>query len=496
VGWGVVSAGGLARKSVGVPSLWFFAVSASAPMTVVAGGIVQTYAATGIVGVALAFLVLALALALLSVGPVAMARHVGSAAPFYTLLARGLGPAAGVAGGLVALVGYNAVQIALYGLLGATLSGLFGGAWWAWAVGCCVLIAALGVVRVDIGASVVGVLAVVEVAVLVGLVAGGLTHPADGFTLDPVRPGNLFVTGVGGVLALSIAAFVGFETTLAFGEEARSGAAIGRATFRTLLLIGPFYALCAWAIVVATGPDAVAQAARDDPNLAITMIAQTGGLVFGPLLASLASMLLITSIFAAMLSFHCTVARYVFALGREHVLPSVLGRTGTGNRSVRDAPIGGSLVQSGIAAAAVTLFAVTGANPITTVFTLLAALAAVAILALLLAASVASIRWFRAGGGANEDRWERVIGPGLAVVAGAVVLGTTVANFGALVGTGQHSPLTLALIGVVGLAVAAGLGWAGVLAAARPQVYRGIGDGKPADLAVADRRLDDVKLWR
>ena len=187
-GWGcAVSGGGLARKSMGVPSLWFFAVSASAPMTTVAGGIVQTYAVTGIVGVAVGFLVLAVALALLSVGPVAMARHVGTAAPFYTFLARGLGPAAGVAGGLVALVGYDAVQVALYGLFGATLSSLLGGAWWASAAAGCLLIAGLGVVRVDIGAGVVGVPVVLEIAVLAALIAGGQTHPAAGFTLAPLN---------------------------------------------------------------------------------------------------------------------------------------------------------------------------------------------------------------------------------------------------------------------------------------------------------------------
>jgi len=59
--------GGLARKSVGTPSLWFFAVGASSPMTVLAGGVIATYAATGVVGVPLSFLLLAGALALTAV---------------------------------------------------------------------------------------------------------------------------------------------------------------------------------------------------------------------------------------------------------------------------------------------------------------------------------------------------------------------------------------------------------------------------------------------
>src|SRR5689334_14033860 len=100
---------GLARRSVGVGGLWFFAVSASAPMTALVGGVVTSYANTGVVGMPLSFLVLTVVLWLLTVGYVAMNRYVGHAAPFYALLALGLGPAWGVVGGLVAMVGYNAV---------------------------------------------------------------------------------------------------------------------------------------------------------------------------------------------------------------------------------------------------------------------------------------------------------------------------------------------------------------------------------------------------
>ena len=45
------------------------------------------------------------------------------------------------------------------------------------------------------------------------------THPADGgISLEPLLPTNLFADGVGGVFALSVAAFVGYESALAYGE--------------------------------------------------------------------------------------------------------------------------------------------------------------------------------------------------------------------------------------------------------------------------------------
>ncbi len=91
-------------------------------MTVLAGGVIATYAATGVVGVPLSFILLAGALALLTVGYVAMSRHVAHAATLYALLAHGLGRAVGVAGAAVALDAYNAIQISLYGLVGITLA--------------------------------------------------------------------------------------------------------------------------------------------------------------------------------------------------------------------------------------------------------------------------------------------------------------------------------------------------------------------------------------
>jgi len=69
---------------------------------------------------------------------------------------------------------------------------------------------------------------------------------------------------------------------------------------------------------------------------------------YGKPLAYVATLLLITSIFGAMLSFHNGVGRYVFGLSREGVLPQVFSRVGlSANRA--GAPIGGSVPQSAVA---------------------------------------------------------------------------------------------------------------------------------------------------
>jgi len=481
-------AGGLARKSVGTGSLWVVGVAASSPMTVLAGGVVATYAGTGVVGVPLSFPILAVALALLTVGWVAMSRHLPHAATAYALLAHGLGRPWGVAGAAVALIAYNSIQISLYGLVGVTLSSLAGGEWWVWAALAWLIIALLGVRHVHLNAGVLTVALVVEISVIALLDLTAFTHPAAGsVSLAPLTTGELFVDGVGGVFALGIAAFVGYESGPVFAEEARSHKTVARATFATLVFLGLFYAASSWALAVAVGPDQVVGVARD-PSAGLPFSILAGS--YGALIVGVATALLVTSVLAAMISFHNSVARYLFALGRERVLPFGLARLNprTG------APTGGSIVQSAIAATVVAAFVLAGADPVTMLFTWLSTVGAIGVLAVLVAASWAALRYFRAGGGTNEGAWTRRIAPALGVLAGVAVLGTMVGNVESLLGVPPRSALTFVLPGIVVVAAIVGLCWGLSLRKRRPEIYEGIGRGRPHPLAVMDHRLAQVEV--
>lgn len=477
---------GLSRKAIGGGALWVFAVGASSPMTVVAGGIVATYAATGIVGVPLSFLILGAAIALLTVGYVAMARHVPHAATAYALLSHGLGRSVGVAGAAVAVLAYSAIGCSLFGLLGATLGGLVGGAWWAWAALAWAALGLLGVTHVQLSARVLAVTLVAEIVVIGLLDLAAFTHPAGGaISLAPMSAGHLFVNGVGGVFALGTAAFVGYESGPVFAEEARGERTVSRATFATLAFLVLFYAVSAWALSVGVGVDHVVDAARN-PAAGLPFALLAPG--YGRALPAIAAAFLVTSIFAAMLSFHNTVARYLFALGRERVLPAWLGRIGSGGRR-SGAPIGGSLVQSTISATVLGLFAVAHADPITVLFTGLSTVGAVGVLALLVACSWAALRFFRHGGGTTETWWVRVGAPLSGIAAGLAVLATVVANVSSLLGVPADAPLTLVVPGCVAAAAIAGWAWGLRIRRHRPEVYADIGRGRPHPLAVLDQRL-------
>ena len=495
---------GLARKSISTGSLFFFCVGASAPMTVLAGGVVQTYALTGSVGVPLSFLVIAGALAFFTVGYVAMARYVPHAATFYALLARGIGRTWGLVGGTVALVAYNCIQISLYGLLGFTVSTFFNntGPWWLWALVAWAVVGLLGILHINVNARVLAVLLVLEIAVILLFDVAAFTHAADGVTVKPLTPNAMFEAGLGslgGVFALGVAAFVGYETGPFYGEEARTQRVVTRASFGALAFIGILYALSSWAMAVTVGvgtvgsgadaaPGVVGAARTPGPPIPLGVLDQH----YGGAVAKLGNLLLITSIVAAMISFHNSFARYVFGMARERVLPARLGHIRPGARG--GAPVGGSLLQSAVALIVIAAFALAGSDPVTTMFTWLSSMAAIGVLLLMFAASLSAIVFFGRGAGSGESLWQRFWAPLFGMVVLGVVLVITMLDLYQVLGTSQFAPLTFIVPGIIVLAVVFGLVWARLLQSNRPEVYRNIGVGETEPLAVLEHALANLKV--
>jgi amino acid transporter len=465
----------LTRRRLGLVHIFFFTVAASAPLTVLAGGVTTVFAVTGIVGFPLSYLILAVALGLFVVGYAAMSRHVANAGAFYSYLANGLGRQWGVAGAFVALVAYNAIQIGLYGLFGVGLGAFMAEnfsldlAWWVWALIALVVVGTLGVLRVDLNANILAVLLILEIIAVIVYDVVAFTHPADGTVgTEALQPSELFVPGVGAAFAFAVASFVGFESGAIYSEEVRNPRhTVARATYAALAFTGLFYALSAWAMTVNVGPENLQQAA----------IEAGPGLVFGPiaefastLFADIANVLFLTSVLAALLSFHNGVARYFFALGRERVLPSPLSRVGV--RS--GAPFAGSLLQSTIALIVVLVFVWTDRDPLLDLFTWLSGMAAVGVILLMTGASASVVGYF-SGRTGEESLWQRTIAPTLATIVLGALVALLVVEFDTLLGADPTSALRWILPGLVLLAAVLGLVWGMVLRASRPEVYEGIG---------------------
>ncbi|MCX4694223.1 APC family permease [Streptomyces sp. NBC_01408] len=477
----------LRADRLGTAGLLLSVLAASAPLMVVAGVMPTTFGVMGVVGQPLLFVALGLVLALFSVGYAEMSRHVHNAGAFYAYIARGLGPTAGAAASLVALVAYSAMQVGVYGILGFEISGLFATylkielAWWIPALVAVAATGALGWLKIDLNAKVLGVLLLIECALVVVFDVAALTEPGpEGLSLHAFNPETLGGAGLGTALGFCIAAFVGFEQSPVYAEEtSKPHIVVSRVMFLAVGFVALFFAFSAWALTVATGPaEVVSTSAEAGPGLLFQLTETRLGGTFTDVL----HVLFVTGMFAAMLSFHNVVSRYAFAMGREGLLPSAFGRTNPGT----GAPGTGSLLQTGVATLVVIAFAVTDdmpagdpTAPVLHLFTWMGSVGALGVTLLMAAASFAVIAFFVRRGTAGAQIW-RLVAAGAAGLALLGIAVYTVKDFGVLVGAEEGSALSWVLPGIIGAAVVTGLLYGAVLRSRRPEVHARIGLGNEA----------------
>lgn len=479
--------GALRAGRLGTPGLLLSVLAASAPLMVVAGVMPTAFAAMGVVGQPLLFLILGAVLALFSVGYAEMSRHVHNAGAFYAYIARGLGPTAGASAAFGALAAYSALQVGIYGMFGFEVSALLdtyahvGIDWWVPALLAVALVGALAWLKIDLNATVLGVLLVVEVALVVVFDGTALAKPAaGGLSLHAFNPHTLSAGGSAGVaLCFCVAAFTGFEQAPVYAEETRRPhAVVQRVMFLAVGFVAVFFALSSWALTLATGPrDIVDSAQKMGPGLLFALAEKNLGSTFTDVL----HVLFVTGMFAALLSLHNVVARYAFAMGREGLLPAGCGRTS----STSGAPAGGSLLQTVISVVVVATFALTDRRPagdptapVTHLFTWMGNVGALGVTLLMATASFAMIVFSVRRGAAGAQRW-RLLAAGAAGVALLGIAAYTVKQFPVLVGAGPRSALTWVLPGIVALALVVGLVHGLVLRSRRPQAHAriGLGDG-------------------
>lgn len=470
--------GSLAKDRLGIPSVVFFVISAAAPLTVIAGVVTTGYATTGVLGIPFGFVTIAVILGIFSVGYVAMSRHITNAGAFYTYVSNGLGRPLGVGAAWMALLAYNGLQVGLYGVIGDATAPLLQQwfdvevKWWVIALVAWALVAILGVLRVDVNGKVLALLLCAEIVITLIYDVFFLAKPAGGgITFDTLDPSNLFVgSAAGAILVLTFLGFTGFESAVVFSEESKNPKrTIAWATYLSVAIIGVLYALSSWAMSVATGPENIAQVSTDEGvGTIFSLAAERLPIAF----VDIGSVLFATSVLAAMISFHNTVARYTFALGRERVFPTLF--SATGRRS--GAPIAGSTIQSLLGLVVIVLYAAFNIEPVVHLFFWVGTSGAFGILILIALTSVAVFAFFLRNAN-GENLWRRMIAPVIsAIVLGAVVY-FAVDGFSSLLGVAEDDPMAWMIPAAYPAVALLGILWALILRATKPDVYRAIGLG-------------------
>ncbi|MEU6842757.1 APC family permease [Streptomyces sp. NPDC046716] len=463
---------GLRTGSLGTADIAFFVVSAAAPLTVMAG-VAPLAIALGGIGAPAGYLLAGLTLAVFAIGFTAMSRHVTGGGAFYAYITQGLGRPAGIGAALLAMIGYNGMEIGVYGLLGSatqdTVHALFGTdiPWLPVSLIGLAVIWYGGFRSIDFGAKLLGVLLVAETGILVLLAAGVLLKGgAHGLSLASFAPGNVLVPGTAAVLAFAFAAFTGFESTVIYRREAREpDRTVPRATYIAVAFLGLFYAFTVWIAIQSFGDARVVQEAGSNPaDLFFTAITT----FVGGWAADVMHVLIVTSVIASLLAFHNAINRYGLALADEGVLPRAFGRIHPRHGS----PYVAGLAQSALGAVVVLVFWGAGLDPYAQLLLWVNTPGMLGLMALQLLAAIAVPFFFR-----RITHEEGVLRTIVAPAAATLLLGAATALVITHIDlfTGASPPANAVMVAVAPAVFVLGFPLALRLKRTRPEVYERFG---------------------
>jgi amino acid transporter len=254
-------------------------------------------------------------------------------------------------------------------------------------------------------------------------------------------PANVFVGGLastaGIALAFAFASYIGFEATAIYGEESKDPhRTVPRATYLAVIAITFVFGFTSFAVVAGLGASKVVDQTVQlstvdgtplvDPANVLFTVAQT---YVGTWLRDVMTWLVVSSLFAGLLAFQNSAARYFYAMGRSGVLPSALDRV---NR--RGAPWTATLTTSVFSFAVILIFAVRSLDPILNLFYWFSGLAVLAIVFVEILVSIAVIAFFSRHRG-EASVWASLMAPLLSIFGLGIGLWLLASRFGLLAGT-------------------------------------------------------------
>ncbi|MFJ9899981.1 APC family permease [Streptomyces sp. NPDC091280] len=460
------------QGSMGVGELAMSVLAFSAPLTTVAGFIPVLLMYGGKTGPAI-YIVATVVLLAFCVGFTLMGRTVPNPGGFYAFVTQGLGRSAGLGGAFLATFGYFMIgffappffAITIQSYVEKNLHGPHIG--WGWyALAIVAVTTALAYRRIDLSAKVLTAVMLLEVVVVVVFDVASFAHGAPSGTggaslsLPWVTDPN-----IGLALLFVVGNFFGFEATVIFREEVKDpDRTIPRATYLSVVGIGVFYALAAWAYIAFTGADKAQSVAT--ANLGGLFTDSMTALV-GKTVVDVVTVLLMTSILASMLSIHNVAARYMHSLGTDGVVPKTLGKVHPRHGS----PYVAASLIGALWAIGVVLFVALGSDP-NVLYARASGIGSFAILLLLFAASVAVYFYFRRNP-STEPMWKTALAPLVSAAGIGVVAYLAVANYSDLLG-GSGFVTSFFLFFTFALFLV-GMVHARILRGRRPEVYQRIG---------------------
>ena len=420
----------LRKGTLGLFGVIFFVIAAAAPVAGMTGAFPVAIGIGDGAGAAGMFVAVGIVLLLFSVGYATMSHYVTNTGAFFAYVGRGLGIVPGVGSAFVSTLAYLTVQWGVLGFLSGQLDIYmqtkfsFDIDWWIYAIILIAIVWVLSAMSVDIGAKVLGVLLIIEIVALLILALAILFQGgASGIDLGAsFSPANIFeggLTGGAGIaFAFALASFIGFEATAIYGEESKDPKrTVPKATYISVIFITALFGLVGLALISGLGAEGIvdkvfAVTAIDDVPLSdpSAVLFSLSTSFVGSWLTELFSIIVLTSLFAAMLAFQNSASRYLFSLGRAGVLPKKLDKVNS-----RQSPMVATTVVSAFAILLVIAGIIFAWDPILNIFYWFGAVAVISIVLTEILVSLAVIVYFRR---TKEDTrvWNTLIAPILSII--------------------------------------------------------------------------------
>ena len=335
-------------------------------------------------------------LLLFAVGFCTMTKHIARPGAFYDYIGTSFGARAGGGAAFLALFAYLFLATCCFTMFGTYTAKLFtetlGFAHFSWYIGTAIALVICSILayhRIDLSAKVLSIVMALEILVVMifnlSVLFQGGPEPVSFHSFIPssLIGGEVFLG-----LLFSVTVFLGFESTAIFRDEVKNPEkTIPRATYLSVLLIGIFYAFCAWMIITAFGAQEVVKVAQENTaglySLAVTQYVGHVGM-------DATRLLLVTSAFAAALSAMNIVARYLFNLSKYKVLPRALNQVHPKHGS----PYIASITATGLLISLIVVLSSIQSNPDQLIVTL-AGIGALAIMSLMMLTSFAIMKFFK-----------------------------------------------------------------------------------------------------
>jgi amino acid transporter len=460
--------------SLNLLGVLFLCVTGSAPLAVFMFNFPFSVGAGNENGTPAGFLFATVVLTIFSVGYVQMAKKLRAAGGMFTYVSHGLGRPLGLMSGFSLAAAYT--------LFGASLIGGFAAfaqaklaqydisvPWIYIALLGTAGIMLLGYFDIKISAQILGVALICELIIITIFTVGVFIQGGNnGISVDPILPQNAF-SGVAAGLGIFIAfwSWVGFEAAPNYAEESKNPVrTIPIAVYASCIFVGVLYTLASWASVTAYGSgnqafDALSagsttvfggKVAVDYLNFNVVPANQLIGHVLGDGM----SWFIITGAFACASALNNAGLRYTYALGREGLLPKMLGRTHEKHRTPHNAVI----AQGGICAIICLVFWFFNRFPLD-VYYWIAVQGVIWIILVQALTSLSVFVYFRREHPTEQHWWKTILAPLIGFGAQMVVLYLCYDQLTALgAGTSVYvkelftiGPFEMNWLGIIGIAV-------------------------------------------